>query len=78
MKIILSNNAEKFLDKRCNGDPKEIYKIRAFVADLSKSSKPALFKKQLKNGLEDFGGATAKKIPEVFKTVVKVPLELFP
>lgn len=29
-------------------------------------------------GLEDFGGATAKKIPEVHKVVLKVPLELFP
>lgn len=36
MQVILSNSAEKFLDKQCNGDPKGIYKIRVFLADLSK------------------------------------------
>ncbi len=40
MQVILSNSAEKFLDKQCNGDPKGIYKIRVFLADLSKEHNP--------------------------------------
>lgn len=40
MQVILSNSAEKFLDKQCNGDPNGIYKIRVFLADLSKEYNP--------------------------------------
>ena len=40
MQIILSNSAEKFLNKQCNGDPKGIYKVRSFLADLGDERNP--------------------------------------
>ena len=40
MQIILSNNAEKFLDKQGDGDTKGIYKVRVFLANLGDSNNP--------------------------------------
>lgn len=40
MQVILSNSANKFLDKQCNGDPKGIYKVRVFLAQLGSEPNP--------------------------------------
>ncbi|MGX3044164.1 type II toxin-antitoxin system RelE family toxin [Helicobacter sp. T3_23-1056] len=40
MQVILSNSAEKFLDKQGDGDPKGIYKVRVFLANLSYENNP--------------------------------------
>lgn len=40
MQVILTNSADKFLDKQCNGDPKGIYKVRTFLAKLDSETNP--------------------------------------
>ncbi len=40
MQVVLSNQANKFLDKQSNGDPKGIYKVRVFLADFGDERNP--------------------------------------
>lgn len=40
MQVILSNSADKFLYKQCNGDPKGIYKVRVFLSKLGNEINP--------------------------------------